>query len=319
MGFYDLSHNDIFYKQIELAKKYGVYGFCFHYYWFSGKRLLEKPIYNYLNNDELDFPFMLCWANEPWTRAWDGSEREVIMPQTFKNEDYLKFIEDIMPFFKDERYIKVNNCPKLIVYRPQYFSKEVMNDAIELWRDYVKKNGFNDLYIINAEAHDFDSDNKYENFDASVQFFSYKMTKHLNRDNKAVILNPEFKGGVYDLKAFVKEKTYLKDFNYILYRTVLPSWDNTARNMSKAIIFNKSSPKLYKEWLDNVLDYTKKTYPKDNQFVFLHSWNEWAEAAHLEPDRRYGFAYLEATLDALEESRGKITFNEDTTELDLDE
>ncbi len=123
LGFYDLSHNDIFYKQIELAKKYGVYGFCFHYYWFSGRRLLEKPIFNYLNDKDLDFPFMLCWANEPWSRAWDGSENEVIMPQTFDEKDYLKFIEDIMPFFKDERYIKVNNCPKLVIYRPQYFSK----------------------------------------------------------------------------------------------------------------------------------------------------------------------------------------------------
>ncbi len=305
LGFYDLSHNDIFYKQIELAKKYGIYGFCFHYYWFSGKKLLEKPIYNYLNDKNLDFPFMLCWANEPWTRAWDGSENEVIMPQTFEEEDYLKFIKDIMPFFKDERYIKVNNCPKLIVYRPQYFSEDVMNAAIEVWRDYVKANGFNDLYLINAEAHDFDVDLKYENFDASVQFFSKKMTKHLKRDNKAVILNPEFKGGVYDLKAFVKEKTYLQDFDYTLYRTVLPAWDNTARNMSNAIIFNNSSPKLYREWLDNVIEYTKKHYSKDDQFVFLHSWNEWAEAAHLEPDRKYGFAYLEATLDALEKARNK--------------
>jgi Glycosyltransferase WbsX len=120
-----------------------------------------------------------------------------------------------------------------------------------------------------------------------------------------VILNPEFEGGVYDLKAFVKEKTYLQDFDYTLYRTVLPAWDNTARNMSKAIIFNNSSPELYREWLDNVMEYTKKHYSKDNQFVYLHSWNEWAEAAHLEPDRKYGFAYLEATLDALEEARKK--------------
>ena len=106
LGFYDLSTNDTFYKQIDLAKKYGVYGFCFHYYWFSGKRLLEKPIFNYLNDKNLDFPFMLCWANEPWNRRWDGSENEILMPQTFEEKDHLKFIEDIMPFFKDERYIK---------------------------------------------------------------------------------------------------------------------------------------------------------------------------------------------------------------------
>jgi ubiquinone/menaquinone biosynthesis C-methylase UbiE len=303
LGYYDLSHTDIFYKQIELAKKYGIYGFCFHYYWFSGKKLLEKPVTNYLKDKNLDFPFMLCWANEPWTRAWDGSEREVLMPQPFEEEDYLNFIKDIMPFFKDDRYIKVNNCPVLIVYRPQYFSKNVMNDAIKIWRDYVKQNGFEDIYLINAESHNFDSVNKYENFDASVQFFSYKMSKNWRKDKKAVIINPEFQGHVYDYESFVKEKTYLQDFNYTLFRTVLPSWDNTARTMSKAIIFNNSSPELYKEWLKNVIDYTKKNYSKDNQFVFLHSWNEWAEGAHLEPDRKYGFAYLESTLDALESQK----------------
>lgn len=121
-----------------------------------------------------------------------------------------------------------------------------------------------------------------------------------------MILNPEFKGGVYDLENFVKEKTYLEDFNYILYRTVLPSWDNTARTMSNATIFNNSSPELYKEWLGNIIEYTKKNYPQKNQFAFLHSWNEWAEGAHLEPDKKYGFAYLEATLKALEEARDDI-------------
>jgi hypothetical protein len=248
---------------------------------------------------------MLCWANEPWTRAWDGSEREILMPQNFEEEDYLKFIKDIMPFFKDDRYIKVNNCPMLIIYRPQYFSKETLNDAIQIWRDYVKENGFEDLYLINAESHDFDSENKYENFDASVQFFSYKMSKNWHRDLNVDIINPEFKGLVYDYESFVKEKTYLQDFDYTLYRTVLPSWDNTARTMSKAIIFNNSSPELYKEWLTNVMEYTKKNYSEDNQFVFLHSWNEWAEGAHLEPDRKYGFAYLASTLDAIEEQRKK--------------
>ena len=303
LGFYDLSNNDIFYKQVELAKKYGIHGFCFHYYWFSGKRLLEKPIFNYLNDKNLDFPFMLCWANEPWTRAWDGSEREVIMPQTFEEEDHLKFIEDIMPFFKDERYIKIDNCPILIIYRPQYFPKEAMNAAIKVWRDYVKQNGFKDLHLINAESQDFDSDNKYDNFDASVQFFSYKMQKRWIRDESAVILNPKFTGSVYDLEAFVKGKSYLQDYDYTLYRNVGPSWDNTARVMSNAKILNNSSPELYKEWLDNVIKYTKKNFSKDNQFVFLHSWNEWAEGAHLEPDRKYGFAYLEATLDVLKNQR----------------
>ena len=300
LGFYDLSNNDIFYKQIELAKKYGIHGFCFHYYWFSGKRILEKPIFNYLEDKELDFPFMLCWANEPWSRRWDGSEQDILMPQNLNEDDHLKFIEDIMPFFKDDRYIKIDNCPMLMIYRPQYFPQEELNAAIELWRNYVKQNGFKDLHLINAESHNFDPNDKAD-FNASVQFFP-NYTCFI-KDENAVIFNPKFTGNVYDLEAFVKGKSYLEDHNYMLYRSVVPSWDNTARTMSKALILNNSSPELYQEWLTDVINYTKKNFSVNNQFVFINAWNEWAEAAHLEPDRKYGFAYLEATLNALKKNK----------------
>ena len=134
-------------------------------------------------------------------RRWDGAEDDILMPQNFEEEDHLKFIEDIMPFFKDERYIKIDNCPMLMIYRPQYFPKEAMNAAIEVWRDYVKQNGFNDLHLIDAESHNFDPKSKYD-FDASVQFFP-NYTCFI-KDENAVILNPEFTGSVYDLRSFCK-------------------------------------------------------------------------------------------------------------------
>ena len=105
------------YRQIELAKMYGIYGFCFHYYWFSGgKRLLETPLFNYLNNKELDLPFALCWANETWAKQWDGGNKEIMMEQKFSCEDCDKFFYDILPFIKDNRYIKINNKPLLCIY-----------------------------------------------------------------------------------------------------------------------------------------------------------------------------------------------------------
>jgi lipopolysaccharide biosynthesis protein len=305
LGFYDLSNDETFKSQIALAKKYGIYGFCFHYYWFSGRRLLEKPIFNYLNNKELDFPFMLCWANEPWTRRWNGSEQDVLIPQKFEKEDPLKFIEDIMPFFKDERYMKIDNCPMLIVYRPQYFLKEDMLEAIEVWREYAKKEGFNDLYLINAESNNFDSEEKFENFNASVQFNSHKMTKHWQKLNNIPKLNPNFRGLIYDYENLVKNKSYLRDADYNLYRTVLVNYDNTPRSQTESILFINGSPELYQEWLENVLEYSYKHFSNDENFVFLHSWNEWGESAHLEPDRKYGFAYLEATLNAIEKQQIK--------------
>jgi len=305
LGFYDLTNDETFKEQISLAKKYGIYGFCFHYYWFSGRRLLEKPIFNYLKNKDLDFPFMLCWANEPWTKRWNGSEKDVLIPQKLEKDDPVKFIKDIMPFLKDERYIKIDNCPMLIVYRPQYFSKKDMLEAIDVWRDYAKNEGFDDLYLINAESNNFDSEEKYEGFNASVQFNSHKMTRYWHELKNIPKLDPNFSGHIYDYENLVKNKSYLKDANYNLYRTVLVNYDNTPRSQNDSTLFINGTPELYQEWLENVLEYSNDHFSKDKNFVFLHSWNEWGESTHLEPDRKYGFAYLEATLNAIEKHQNK--------------
>jgi len=301
LGFYDLSHDETFYKQIELAKKYGIYGFCFHYYWFSGRRLLEKPIFNYLNNKELNFPFMLCWANEPWSRRWDGSENDVLVPQNFCENDYIRFISDIMPFFEDDRYIKIDNCPVLIIYRPHYIKKETMAEAIKTWREYVKKHGFDDLYLINTRTGGF-NENPYEwGLNATVEFPPNMIAPV--KQNNLRILNPQFNGKIYNLAKTIDKTEDLPEFEFDMYKTVFPAWDNTARKKEEGTIFYNSSPELYKKWLHNCIIETKRKHPKNRHFVFINAWNEWAEGAHLEPDRKYGFAYLESTLDALEESR----------------
>ena len=303
LGFYDLNYKDILYIQIELAKKYGIYGFCFHYYWFSGKRLLEKPIFNYLNDKKLDFPFMLCWANEPWSRRWDGSENDILMSQNFEKEDYIKFIKDIMPFFKDDRYMKIDNCPILIIYRPHYIPKKAMNEAIEIWNNYLKKNGFDGLYLLNTRTGGFNANPSEWGFHATLEFPPNEIApvsqKNLN------ILNHDFIGRIYNLAKTIDKTENLPPVDYTLYKNVFPAWDNTARKKNNGTIFYNSSPELYKKWLFNSILHTKENIPQDKQFVFINAWNEWAEGAHLEPDQKYGFAYLEATLDALEESRIK--------------
>ena len=305
LGFYDLNHNDIFYKQIELAKKYGIYGFCFHYYWFSGKRLLEKPIFNFLNDKNLDLPFMLCWANEPWSRRWDGSENDILIDQNFEKKDHLKFIKDIIPFFKDERYIKIDNCPILIIYRPHYISKEDMNEAIGIWNDYIKQEGFDGLYLLNTRTGTFDASPSEWGLDATIEFPPNRnaVVPHKNLS----ILNPNFVGRIYNLAKTIDKTENLPSVDYTVYKTVMPAWDNTARKKNDGTIYFNSSPELYKKWLFNCILHTKEKHPDNKQLIFINAWNEWAEGAHLEPDQKYGLAYLEATLDAIEDSRINTT------------
>jgi lipopolysaccharide biosynthesis protein len=306
LGFYDLSNNEVFYKQIELAKKYGVFGFCFHYYWFSGgKRLLEKPIFNYLNDKKLNFPFMICWANEPWSRRWDGLENDILMPQDFQEEDIIKFIKDILPFFKDDRYIKINNSPVLIVYRPLYLKKELIRKTIKTWREYVKEEGFDGLYVMFTKTGGFDEDPSKWGFDAVLEFPPNKIKRVVQKNLQ--FINPNFNGKVFNLpKTIIKNNKEIKN-KYKTYKSVLPSLDNTARRKNTAQIYYNSSPNFYKKWLYNSLKETSETNP-ENKLVFINAWNEWAEGAHLEPDKKYGFAYLEATLDALLEHRLNLPF-----------
>lgn len=302
LGFYDLDNTKIFKEQIILAKKYGIYGFCFHYYWFSGgKRLLEKPIFNYLEDKSLNFPFMFCWANEPWSRRWDGSEDEILIDQKFEESDIEKFIEDIMPFLKDKRYIKFDNCPILIVYRPHFFSQNMMLKMSEIWREYVKKEGFDDLYLLHTRTGGFESNSSDWGFNGELEFppnnISYRYT--LNNEK---IINPNFKGKIFDFKKIIIKNFINVQVNENVYKTVTPSWDNTARRNDNGHIYHKSSPNFYKKWLINAIKKTEEIHP-DNKIIFINAWNEWAEGAYLEPDKKYGFAYLEATLDALLENR----------------
>ena len=305
LGFYDLSNKETLTRQIELAKKYGVFGFCFHYYWFSGgKKLLEKPIFNYLNDRELDFPFMICWANEPWSRRWDGSESDILMPQNFQEEDILKFIKDILPFFKDNRYIKINNSPVLIVYRPLYLKKKLIKKTVKIWREYVKEEGFDDLYLMYTKMGCCFKDLSKVGFDASIEF-PPNCTKAVAQ-KKLKIINPNYEGEIFNLHKTVIETNKIKSEDNT-YKTVFPSWDNTARKKNNAHIFYNSSPEFYKKWLYNSIKETDELHP-ESKLVFINAWNEWAEGAHLEPDRKYGFAYLEATLDALLEYRLDLPF-----------
>jgi glycosyltransferase involved in cell wall biosynthesis len=296
LGFYDLRVPEIQKRQIELARKYGIYGFCFHYYWFGGRRLLERPLNQFLENHDWDFPFCLCWANENWTRRWDGLENEILIEQTHPEDEYLTFIRDIAPIFSDNRYIRINGKPLLIVYRINLLPNP--RQAVDIWRTECKKMGVGDVYLVAAQSFGITDPRPY-GFDAAVEFPPHNLwSTQISRD-RVEVTNLNFTGSIFDYDKAVQQMINMRAPDYTLFRTVMPAWDNTARKQNDGFSFINSTPAGYKKWLTHSIRYSKRFLPADKRFIFVNSWNEWGEGAYLEPDRLYGYAFLQATAEAI--------------------
>jgi hypothetical protein len=296
LGFYDLRVPEVQARQIELARQYGIQGFAFHYYWFNGKRLLEKPLAMYIESDT-DFPFCICWANENWTRRWDGQENEVLIAQDHSPESDLRFIQDVAPLLKDKRYIRVNGRPLLIVYRANILPN--VENTVAIWRKYCIENGIGDPYLVAAQTFGF-TDPHPIGFDAAVEFPPHNLSITDIR-HKMSVTNKGYAGNIIDYREAVEISMQRERPAYPLYRTVFPGWDNEARKPGRGYSFVFSTPDLYKDWLLRASRFARQSPRADERIVFINAWNEWAEGAHLEPDRRYGYAYLKATADALKE------------------
>lgn len=297
LGFYDLRIVDVQRRQVELAKQYGIHGFCFHYYWFSGgKRLLEKPLNQFVENKDLDFPFCVCWANENWTRRWDGNDQEILMEQRYEPQDDLEIIKDLLPLLKDPRYIKVNGRPVIVVYRVTLLPDP--QKTAQIWRDYCKREGVGDPLLVAAQSFKIDDPRPY-GFDAAVEFPPHGVDLKILHDMKAV--DPAYEGTVYDYGHIAESSRRFQWPDYMLFKGIMPSWDNEARKPGRGHVYQGSTPAIYRDWLAHLCRTTEARYSEpEERLVFINAWNEWGEGAYLEPDRRYGYAYLEATRDALE-------------------
>ncbi|GAB2795227.1 hypothetical protein GCM10027040_22020 [Halomonas shantousis] len=302
LGYYDLLEDeDTQRRQVELAKLYGIGGFCFYFYWFGGKTLLESPIEKYLNDPELDLPFCLCWANENWSRRWDGLDQDILIAQDHSLDDDLAFIEHIARYMRDERYIRIEGKPLLVVYRPSLLPDAQV--TVSRWRDWCRQNGLGEIYVACTQS--FDAGNPSEHgLDAAIEFPPNNSAPPDVTDQVQPVT--DFAGTVYDWRVFVERSRHYKDPGYTLFRSVCPAWDNTARKKNRGIIFANSSPRGYQEWLMNGIEDTFTRFKKpDERIMFVNAWNEWAEGAHLEPDQRYGYAYLEATRMAMQREKLK--------------
>ncbi|WP_193910855.1 glycoside hydrolase family 99-like domain-containing protein [Cellvibrio polysaccharolyticus] len=298
-GFYDLRVPEVMVEQARLAKNYGIYGFNFYYYWFDGKVLMHKPFEMLLNNKDVDIKYCLTWANENWTRRWDGAENDVLIGQNHCESDSIKFIEHLYQYFEDDRYITIDGKPVLIIYRANIIPD--MAETIELWQRKAREAGFPGLYLIGAQTFGFKNPKEF-GFDASMEFPPHTVKSNKINDSLDIV-NANFAGNIYDYEEVVRNSCTEKEFTYKCFRTAMLSWDNTARKQDNSHTFANFTLLKYKQWLTHIATRTHDTATLSDQekFIFINAWNEWAEGTHLEPDRKHGYGYLQATYDVLKE------------------
>jgi len=309
LGFCDLRVPEVREAQAALAQEYGISGFCYYHYWFNGKRLLNRPFDEVLRSGKPEFPFCLCWANENWTRRWDGYDQEVLIGQNHSLEDDREHIRHLLSAFEDQRYIRVHGKPLFLVYRTEILPEP--ERTAEVWRETARAAGIGDLYLVRVESHTKEHDPRRIGFDAAVEFapdFNIMPFHKLHRyrsgfqgrvENQlrkvGVLPQAYFDHNVFSYDDLVTRMLAKPSQPYTWFRCVTPSWDNSARRAKNAMILHQSTPEVYERWLGETIQTTVDTFHGDERLLFVNAWNEWAEGNHLEPDQRWGRAYLEAT------------------------
>jgi lipopolysaccharide biosynthesis protein len=300
LGFYDLTNVRVIEAQAALARRYGIHGFCIHYYWFGGQRLLEQPLELLLARPDIDIPFCINWANESWTRRWDGYEKDILVKQEHSEDDDIAFARALEPLFRDARYIRVDGRPLLMLYRPSLLPDAAA--TVQRWRAYFTEAGMGDPYIVMAQIWG-DGDPRKYGMDAVAGFPPFWASGELPRLNSSLALfDPQFRGEVVDYEAMAAATVASYPTDVTFFPGVCPAWDNDARKGGRGTCFVGSTPEKYGRWLAAACDFVLRSPKPDERLVFINAWNEWAEGAYLEPDRHFGHAYLAETahvLDAL--------------------
>lgn len=328
-NYYDLSNDDIKIWQAKIAKEHGVYGFCYYHYWFSGKMLLEKPMEQMLKNKAIDIPFCISWANETWTKAWVNDEKKVLIRQEYGDmSEWKQHFEYLLPFFKDERYIKEDNKPLFIVYRPEVVG--CLNEMLDYWNQLSIENGFNGMCFayqtINMDITDGSDTSRFD-YDIEFQpsYARYDMSNnncfvsYLKKQRRNIAKVFEKKFGVdllrYTSKMNTKHGSTVNTIDYSeAWETVIKrkpisekcipgafvAWDNTPRHKERGWVYTNNTPELFEKYLEKQIVRAREVYHKD--MIFMYAWNEWAEGGYLEPDEEHGYGYLEAIRTALEKT-----------------
>lgn len=301
LGFYDLRLEEARMAQEAMAKEYGIHGFCYYHYWFNGKRLLHEPLDRKLQNPKEDFPFMLCWANETWSRRWLGEEKDILIKQDYSNEDDYNHANYLSEVFEDERYIRIDGRPIFVIYRPTNLPNP--SQTVSIIKETVLKNIGIEPFLIASNSHCNNSERLLSyGFDQILNFrpslsalpfafhdsFSYKRLKYN-------ILNHHLFDGNLKVYSYTEALKLMQKREPETFEKIMPSvivgWDNTARRKERGIIIKNNTPELFEKEINRLIG--KMNSAKDNSgLLFINAWNEWAEGNHLEPCKKMGYAYL---------------------------
>jgi GT2 family glycosyltransferase len=298
LGFYDLSKPGALKAQGDLARRYGIGGFCHYFYWFTGgRRVLETPLEPLLDSQAEDFPFCLCWANENWTRTWDGEARDVLLAQTYEPGDAEGSIAAMEPYLRRPNYIRVNGKPLVVIYRPGLLPDP--KAWARAWRDHCRETGLGEIYLAFVESFEKaggQTDPQTLGFDASIEFPPAGAGTLIHPPGP--LYNARFDGRVNDYRQMVRK--FLNDSppGHTRFRGVMPSWDNTPRRQDGGWAYHYATPGAFQAWTEAMFEETRRQNFGDERIVFINAWNEWGEGAHLEPDQRFGHAWLEAVKNA---------------------
>jgi lipopolysaccharide biosynthesis protein len=309
LGFYDLRLPEAREAQADLAKTHGVHGFCYYHYWFQGRRLLERPFNEALASGKPDFPFCLCWANENWTKRWDGAEQHILMPQTYSPDDDLNHMRWLLRAFEDRRYIRVEGKPLFLVYRVGDLPDALR--TAQIWRTEARRAGIGEIFLCTVES-DFKGSKTIPSeigFDAAVEFHPARFKRQFMNRVRGRLLRWRHKNTLMQYSELVEAALHLAPPAYLRFRCVVPSWDNTARRRKDAFILTDSRPEAYAKWLEGAILQSQEL-KNGERLVFVNAWNEWAEGNHLEPCQRWGLSYLRATREVMDRAASMLKSRE---------
>jgi lipopolysaccharide biosynthesis protein len=317
LGFYDLRLEETRLAQEKMAKKYGIEAFCYYHYWFNGKRVLEEPLTRKIKNPKEDLPFMICWANENWTKVWDGADKNILLEQEYCQEDFQTHIKSLIPILQDSRYLTLNGKKVIAIYSPQRILE--IDDLIKIWKDVTKENNI-ELDIINFISFggfDQDFNNKFDfsvDFEPHSSINQYKKVQEFGDTHLlhkvlfklGIQLRHKDGNNIIDFQKFNSAKKQNDSFKVSngIIPCVIPGFDNSARKRKNYLILNNNSPEKFRNQVKYTLSLLKK---KENEnLIFINAWNEWAEGNHLEPCKKWGTKYLEVLKEEIDDFNNNL-------------